>query len=171
LFTEAQSAEKPAEELFRIARGGDYGWPYCYYDPEAKAKRLAPEYGGDGTQVGRCASARQPEVAFPAHWAPNAIHFYTGTQFPAEYRGGLFVAFHGSWNRAPLPQQGYNVVFVPFAGGHAAGTWRVFAEGFPGATVSPQGAAHRPSGLAQGPDGSLYVTDDRGGRIYRILYR
>ncbi|HXF95627.1 MAG TPA: PQQ-dependent sugar dehydrogenase [Gemmatimonadales bacterium] len=170
LFTEAQSAEKPAEELFRIEEGGDYGWPYCYYDPELKQKVLAPEYGGDGRTVGRCAATRQPEVAFPAHWGPNAMVFYTGSQFPARYRGGLFVAFHGSWNRAPLPQAGYNVVFAPFSGGRALGTYEVFAEGFAGPEVSPRGARHRPSGVALGPDGSLYVSDDQGGRIYRIVY-
>ena len=171
LFTQEQSAELPAEELFKIERGADYGWPYCYYDPAQKAKVLAPEYGGDGKKVDRCASARQPEVAFPAHWAPNGLLFYTGTQFPAEYRGGAFVAFHGSWNRAPLPQAGYNVTFAPFAGGKAAGTYRTFAGGFTPPDPQPRTAQHRPTGLAQGPDGSLYVTDDLGGRIYRILYR
>jgi glucose/arabinose dehydrogenase len=170
-FTEQQSAEKPAEELFRIERGGDYGWPYCYYDPDLKQKVVAPEYGGDGRETGRCASTKNPEVAFPAHWAPNGLVFYTGTQFPAEYRGGVFVAFHGSWNRAPLPQQGYNVTFAPYKDGTPAGAYTVFADGFAGPDRSPQGAAHRPTGIAQGPDGSLYVTDDKGGRVYRILYR
>ncbi|MGH7700050.1 MAG: PQQ-dependent sugar dehydrogenase [Gemmatimonadales bacterium] len=171
LFTEAQGAEQPAEELFRLERGGDYGWPYCYYDPEKRRKVLAPEYGGDGETAGRCAEARTPAVAFPAHWAPNGLAFYAGTQFPARYRGGVFVAFHGSWNRAPLPQQGYNVTFVPFAGGRPAGAYEVFADGFAGPDKSPGGALHRPSGVAVGPDGSLYVSDDKGGRIYRILYR
>ena len=171
LYNEQQSADKPAEELFRLERGGDYGWPYCYYDLEASKKVLGPEYGGDGQATGRCSSARNPEVAFPGHWAPNGIVFYTGTQFPASYRGGVFIAFHGSWNRAPLPQGGYNVTFVPFAGGKAAGPYTVFADGFAGADRTPQGAAHRPTGLAVGPDGSLYLSDDKGGTIYRILYR
>jgi glucose/arabinose dehydrogenase len=175
-FTEAQSAELPAEELFKIEQGGDYGWPYCYYDGARKQKLLNPEYGGDGKTVGRCASAKGPAAAFPAHWAPNAIAFYGGSQFPAKYRGGLFIAFHGSWNRAPLPQGGYNVVFVPFArggaGGPAAGHWEVFADGFAGGDVSPGGARYRPMGLAVGPDGSLYVSSDtKGGAILRILYR
>jgi glucose/arabinose dehydrogenase len=130
-------------------------------------KVLAPEYGGDGRAVGRCGQVGQPVLAFPAHWAPNALLFYTGRQFPSEYRDGLFVAFHGSWNRAPLPQQGYSVVFAPFGAAGPRGDWRVFADGFRGGS---QAATYRPTGLAQGPDGSLYVSDDRGGRIYRIMY-
>jgi glucose/arabinose dehydrogenase len=113
---------------------------------------------------------RDPLVDFPAHWAPNDLEFYTGTQFPGEYRGGAFVAFHGSWNRAPLPQAGYNVAFAPFEGEEPTGSWTVFADGFAGNDVSPNGAAHRPVGLAQGPDGSLYISDSRVGRIWRVMY-
>jgi len=161
-FSDSANAETPAEEFVRITRGTDVGWPYCYYDPRLGRKILSPEYGGDGQAAGRCADAAEPMVAFPAHWAPNGLHFYTGSQFPAEYRGGAFVAFHGSWNRAPLPQQGFKIVFVPFAGA-APGTWRVFADGF-------QALDSRPVDVTQGTDGSLYVSDDRGGRIYRILH-
>jgi len=170
LYTEAQSAELPAEEIFKIEQGGDYGWPYCYYDQQQQQKILGPEYGGDGKTVGRCATVRTPAVAFPGHWAPNGLAFYGGTQFPERYRGGLFIAFHGSWNRAPLPQAGYKVVFVPFArdGAAPAGEPEVFADGFAGADVSPQGARHRPTGLAVGADGALYVSDDKGGTIFRI---
>jgi glucose/arabinose dehydrogenase len=166
LYNDSMSAEKPAEELFKLERGGDYGWPYCYYDPELRQKVLAPEYGGDGRQVGRCARTGAPLIGFPAHWAPNALQFYTGTQFPPTYRGGLFIAFHGSWNRAPLPQQGYNVTFVPFTGGEVRGAWQVFARFWNGEGQ----AERRPTGLALAPDGSLYVSDDRAGRIYRIVY-
>lgn len=170
-FDDAMNAEKPAEEFVRIREGSDFGWPYCYYDPALEQKVLAPEYGGDGRSIGRCADKEDPLIGFPAHWAPNGVHFYVGTQFPARYRGGAFIAFHGSWNRAPLPQGGYNVVFAAFDGDEPTGEWEVFADGFAGEDVSPGGAAHRPVGLAEGPDGSLYVSDDRGGRIYRILYR
>ena len=170
-FSEQQSAEKPAEILVHIGSGDDYGWPYCYYDQDLKSHVLAPEYGGDGKTVGdRCDDVDDPLVAFPGHWAPNGIVMYDGRQFPARYRNGFFVAFHGSWNRAPLPQAGYNVVFVPMANGKA-GAYEVFADGFAGETLQPGEAAHRPVGVAVGPDGSLYVTDDRGGRIYRIFYR
>ena len=94
------------------------------------------------------------------------------TQFPDKYRGGAFVAFHGSWNRAPLPQQGYNVVFVPFDGQLPSGNYESFAEGFKGAEtlLTPNSATYRPTGLAVGPDGSLYVAEDQVGRIWKIMY-
>jgi glucose/arabinose dehydrogenase len=170
LFNDEQNAEKPSEELVKIEQGDDFGWPYCYHDLELGRRVLAPEYGGDGRTEGMCREKNGPVEVFPAHWAPNGLVFYTGDIFPEKYRGGAFIAFHGSWNRAPLPQGGYNVVFVPFQGDSPAGGWEVFADGFAGENVSPRGAAHRPSGLAVGPDGSLYVTDDRGGRIWRITY-
>ncbi len=169
-FTVEESAEKPAEEFVRIEEGDDFGWPYCYYDPELDQKVLAPEYGGDGMRVGRCAEKEDPLLDFPAHWAPNDLEFYTGDQFPERYRGGAFIAFHGSWNRAPLPQGGYNVVFAAFEGDEPTGEWEVFADGFAGGDRSPRGARARPVGVAMGPDGSLYISDSRRGRIWRVIY-
>jgi glucose/arabinose dehydrogenase len=162
-YPDSANAEKPAEVFVRVTEGADFGWPYCYYDPEFDRYVLAPEYGGDRRTEGRCSSVVRPVVAFPAHWAPNGLTFHSGTSVPEKYRGGAFLAFHGSWNRAPLPQQGFKVVFVPFAGDRA-GRWEVFADGF-------QRAEARPVDVAEGPDGSLYVSDDRGGRVYRIAYR
>jgi glucose/arabinose dehydrogenase len=170
-FDERYNAENPAEEFVRIEAGADVGWPYCYYSPERQRKLLGPEFGGDGERQGRCADVAQPLIGFPAHWAPNGLLFYSGEQLPTRYQGGAFVVFHGSWNRAPLPQAGYNVVFAPFSGNDPTGDWEIFADGFGGAEPSPRGSAHRPVSIAQGPDGSLYVTDDAGGRIYRIIYR
>ena len=167
-FDTTESAELPAEELLRVSRGDDFGWPYCFYDGAARKKVLAPEYGGNGETVGRCASAKNPVAALPAHWAPNGLVIYEGRQFPARYRSGAFIAFHGSWNRAPRPQGGYNVVFVPFAR-DSAGAYEVFATGFPGDSVQPNGARHRPTGVDVGLDGSLYISDDRGGRIWRVV--
>lgn len=168
------NAETPAEELFQVNRGDDFGWPYCYFDPSQKKKVLAPEYGGDGKQIGRCADKKGNAAFFPGHWAPNALLFYAGSSFPAKYKNGAFVAFHGSWNRAPEPPGGFNVVFQPLANGRASGAYEIFADGFPSNLTpeSPPGARgnHRPTGLAQGPDGALYVTDDAGGRIWKIVY-
>ena len=126
---------------------------------------LAPEYGGDGQRQGRCASVGQPLVTYPGHWAPNGMAFYTSMVYPVKYRNGVFIAFHGSWNRAPLPQAGFNVVFQPFRNGRPTGGWEVFADGFRG---GPNEMLHRPSGVAVARDGSLIVTDDRVGRVYRI---
>jgi glucose/arabinose dehydrogenase/mono/diheme cytochrome c family protein len=166
-----QEATLPAEELLLLKQGGDYGWPECYYDSFVQSLVLAPEYGGNGKQIGVCANKIEPVAAFPAHWAPNGMAHYDKTEFPARYREGVFIAFHGSWDRAPYPQGGYNVVFQPLSGAHASGSCEVFAYGFAGPHVSPQQAAHRPTGLAVGPDGALYVSDDVTGRIYRIAYR
>src|SRR4029077_9367447 len=120
--------------------------------------------------VGLCADKRAPVAAFPAHWAPNDLLLYDGHQFPTAYQGGAFIAFHGSWNRAPLPQGGYNVVFQPLADGKASGPFLIFADGFAGASKEPGQAAHRPSGLAVAPDGALYISDDQRGRIWRVSF-
>jgi glucose/arabinose dehydrogenase/mono/diheme cytochrome c family protein len=171
LYKPEQGANEPAEELVQLERGADYGWPSCYYDLTQNKLVLAPEYGGDGGKaVGPCAGKRAPVAAFPAHWAPNDLLLYSGHQFPGAYQGGAFIAFHGSWNRAPFPQGGYNVVFQPLADGKASGPYVVFADGFAGAIKEPGQAAHRPSGLALGPDGALYISDDQHGRIWRVTY-
>jgi glucose/arabinose dehydrogenase len=171
-YTTDQGQNLPAEELMRIQRNADYGWPMCYFDDTQQKLVLEPEYGGDGKAVGECGSRTAPIAFFPAHWAPNALLFYTGNAFPAHYRGGAFIAFHGSWNRAPGPQGGYQVAFVPFTGGApaSASQFEKFADGFAGGQLRPDIAAHRPSGLAQGPDGALYITDDKGGRVWRVVY-
>jgi len=172
LYNEKQSAELPAETMYAINKGDNAGWPYIYYDPFQKKKILAPEYGGDGKKEGG-EDAIDPEIIFPAHLAPNGLLFYTGDQFPARYKNGAFIAFHGSWNRAPLKQKGYFVAFVPFKDGKPEGTWEIFADNFAGSEdiAAPGDAKHRPCGLAQGPDGSLYITDDVKGTIYKISYK
>lgn len=169
MYSVEDNAELPAEEFVRVQEGDDFGWPYCFYDPRQDAKLLNPEYGGDGSTVGRCAEMKDPLIAFPAHWAPNGLAFYDGEQFPERYRGGAFIAFHGSWNRAPLPQAGYNVVFVPRTDGTFGPDWEVFAEGFAGGEKSPGTAEHRPTGVTVGPDGSLFISDDSGGTIWRVV--
>jgi glucose/arabinose dehydrogenase len=172
LYKPEQEATLPSEELLLLKANGDYGWPECYHDAFQKRLVLAPEYGGDGGKaVGPCANKLAPIAVFPAHRAPNAMVWYDKKEFPDHYRGGVFIAFHGSWDRAPYAQSGYNVVFQALAGDHASGRCEIFADGFAGAVKSPAQAEHRPTGLAVGPDGSLYVSDDVRGRIYRIDYR
>jgi glucose/arabinose dehydrogenase len=171
-FTAQQNAEWPAEYLLKIPEGANFGWPFCFYSLAEKKLVTNPEYGGDGKKDDRCGSFSPPTYAFPAHWAPNDVMFYTGSQFPAHYKNGAFVAFHGSWNRAPLPMAGYNVTFVPFSGGKPQ-THEVFASGFPGKDpiMTPNEAAARPGGLAMLPDGSLLVTEDTKGTLWRVIYK
>lgn len=169
-FDAVMGGELPAEAMYRVAQGADYGWPYCFYDGLHARYLLAPEYGGDGRRNDRCTGRPLPLAVFPAHWAPNALAFYTHNAFPQRYQGGAFVAFHGSWNR-PKEQEGYNVVFLPLTtSGEPSGPYEVFADGFAGRVKTPQGAAHRPTGLAIGLGGVLYVSDDQRGRIWRIQY-
>jgi glucose/arabinose dehydrogenase/mono/diheme cytochrome c family protein len=171
LYTSAQGSELPAEEIVLLKQGADYGWPECYFDGIQKKLVLGPEYGGDGgKKLGVCAERSAPAAFFPAHWAPNDLLIVSNPKFPAAYRNGWFIAFHGSWNRAPAPQGGYNVVFQPMKDGKASGKFVVFADGFAGAIKDPGGAAFRPSGLAAGPDGALYISDDIHGRIWRVTY-
>jgi glucose/arabinose dehydrogenase len=171
LYTQQTGADLPAETLHKLSEKGDYGWPYCYYDPTLKSLVQSPEFGGDTKKVGDCDSRTAPIAAFPAHWAPNGLTWYNGTAFPPAYHGGAFIAFHGSWNRAPEPQGGYNIVFQPFKDGAPTGEFQVFADGFAEGKLQPNTAPHRPSGVAVGPDGALYVSDDVGGRVWRITYK
>jgi glucose/arabinose dehydrogenase len=172
LFSPWQSAELPSEEFFRVKEGMDGGWPYCYYDQIKEQKLLAPEYGGDGIQVGECEKYEKPLIGFPGHWAPNDLFFYTGNQYPDRYKNGAFIAFHGSTNRAPYPQAGYFIGFVPFKDGQPSGPWEVFADGFAGVDpiVNVSDAVYRPMGIAMGPDGSLYISDTEKGKIWRVMY-
>ena len=172
LYNNEQSAELPSEEFMLIKKNSDFGWPYCYYDHVQKKKLLGPEYGGDSKKQDRCAGKDKPIYGFPGHWAPNDLLFYTGKMFPAKYQNGAFIAFHGSWNRSPLKQGGYFVVFVPFKNGKPSGNYEIFANGFTGKeTVMGSGQAkYRPCGLAEGPDGALYISDSKEGRIWKIGY-
>jgi glucose/arabinose dehydrogenase len=172
-FTAQENAERPLEPLLEIKGGDVYGWPYCWLDGQTNKMILAPEYGGDGKTFGRCAQYKEPVASFPAHWAPVGLMPYTGTQFPAHYRGGLFVSFHGSHNRTPLEQAGYNVTFQPFAKGKVSGKYEVFADGFKGSkpVMTRNDAVARPDGTAQGPDGSLYIVESTKGKIWRVLYK
>jgi glucose/arabinose dehydrogenase/mono/diheme cytochrome c family protein len=173
LYSRWQSALLPAEEFLKIKQGTNAGWPYYYYDQMQSKKLLNPEYGGDGKKTGNGADYEQPIMAFPGHFAPNDLLFYTGNMFPKHYKNGAFITFHGSTIRAPYSQGGYFVAFVPFKNGFPAGPWEVFADGFSAIDVIPNtsDAKYRPMGLAQGPDGSIYITDSQKGKLWRIFYR
>jgi glucose/arabinose dehydrogenase len=171
-FTAQENAERPAEPMYRAVQGSNFGWPYCFYDYGMKKFVLNPEYGGDGKEVGRCTQFTNPVAAFPAHWAPVDVMFYTGSQFPKKYQGGAFIAFHGSWNRSPMPQEGYNVTFQPFVGDKPSGQFEVFAKGFAGRDplMNPNDAVARADGVAQAPDGTLYIAESQKGKIWRVIY-
>jgi len=162
-LSDEENAEKPAEEFGIFAKGDDWGWPYCYFDPITKKKVQGPEYGGDGVKQGECAAKAQPVIGFPGHWAPLALNFVAAkNSFGPEYASGAFIAFHGSWNRAPMPQAGFRVVFIPFKNGKAVGTYSTFADG--------SATQIKISGVAMAPDGSaLYVASDNAGKIWRII--
>lgn len=173
LFDDEDSAEMPAEEFHRAAAGADYGWPFTFVDPRTGKRLVAPEYGGDGVREAEPDRYQKPLHAYPAHWAPNALTFYDAEAFPARYRGGAFIAWRGSWNRAPLPQQGYRVTFQPFADGRVTGPPENFMTGFEGTDElkRPSDATWRPGGLDVGPDGALYVVEEMEGRIWRVTWR
>ncbi|MEY4149831.1 MAG: hypothetical protein RL555_435 [Bacteroidota bacterium] len=171
LYDAKSGAELPAETFYRLKKGQDAGWPYVYWDQFKKKKILSPEFGGDGVKEG-APQAVDPLMGFPGHLAPNALLFYTGTQFPKRYRNGAFIAFHGSWNRNPEFQEGFYIVFVPMKNGVPTGEWEIFADGFTGKEkiMSPREAQHRPCGLAQTADGSLLVSDDVRGWVWKVTF-
>ncbi|MEG9434444.1 PQQ-dependent sugar dehydrogenase [Terriglobus sp. ADX1] len=164
-----------ADELFRVEKSTDMGWPYTYYDGARKLLLLAPEYGGDGKTAPTEGHYATPAAAFfqPRRPAVLDLVFYQAKQFPALYRGGAFLAMHGAADvQGPSGQAGYDIVFVPFKG-NKAGTPVIFADGFAGpnpADKNVKTAAYRPVGVAVGPDGALYVADSNKGRIWRIAY-
>ena len=172
IYTENQNVELPSEIFFDLKEGDNMGWPYYYYDHTKNKIFLNPEYGGDGVKSGGSDKVKAPLLGFPGHWAPNDLLFYKGDLFPEKYKHGAFIAFHGSWNRLGQDQKGFKVVFVPMKDGKPSGPYEVFADGFlgPAPVTNSANAFFRPCGLAEGPDGSLYISDSQHGRIWRIIY-
>ena len=173
LFTPDDNQNRPLEPLLEVKDGSVFGWPYCFLDGKVNRMVLAPEYGGNGTEIGRCAQFEAPIAGYLAHSAPVDLQFFTHPSLPAKYRGGAFVVMHGSWNRAPAPMQGYHILYQPFANGKPSGTYEVFADGFAGKTplMSPSDAVSRANGIAVGPDGSLYITESVKGKTWRVFAR
>jgi glucose/arabinose dehydrogenase len=147
--------DRPPDKLNHLTRPGEhFGFPYCHGDglPD-------PEYNGGRS----CAQFTAPARALGPHVASIGMRFYTGRMFPEQYRGGIFIAEHGSWNRStPI---GYRVSFVKIEGGRAV-SYEPFARGWLRGSV----AAGRPADVLVMPDGALLVSDDKAGRIYRISY-
>ena len=170
-FSEWDNAVLPSDEFIKISEGDDFGWPYTYYDHFKSKRLIAPEYGGDGKKLASN-KYQDPVFGLPAHWAPNDLLFYSGDMFPSRYKNGAFIAFHGSTNRSPYPQAGYVVGFIPFNKDIPSGDLEIFADGFSGVDIIKEmkDASYRPMGLAEGPDGSLYISDSKKGKIWRVLY-
>jgi len=170
----AKDDDAIGDEMHHVVKGTDFGWPYSYYDGARKMRLLAPDYGGDGKTIAD-GNYSTPVVTFqPLRAAPVDLLFYRGMQFPDQWRGGAFIALHGT-NGPQLPEgrNGYTVAFLPFDRSGKPGTLKVFADGFAGPSPADKNsgkAAYRPVGLAVAPDGALYVADSNKGRIWRIRY-
>lgn len=165
----AEDENNIADEMHRITKGTNFGWPFTYYDGVRKLRLVAPEYGGDGKTQASAGVYDSPVLTFQSRRpAPMDLVFYSGDKFPEQYRGGGFVVLHGTRN-----QNGYDVVFVPFNHNGVAGEPTIFADGFAGfdhSGTSKGRPKYRPSGAAVGPDGALYVVDSQVGRVWRIAY-
>jgi glucose/arabinose dehydrogenase len=162
------------DEMHYVVKGTDFGWPYSYYDGARKIRLLAPDYGGDGKKLAD-GNYSTPVVSFqPMRAAPVDLLFYQGRQFPPAWRGGAFIALHGTGGpELPQGRNGYTVAFLPFDRAGRPGTLKVFADGFAGPTPASKNggkAMYRPVGLAVAPDGALYIADSNKGRIWRIRY-
>jgi glucose/arabinose dehydrogenase len=165
------------ESLYRIGKGTDFGWPYSYWDGVRNIRLVAPEYGGDGKTITPAGKYTSPILSFPSEkgrGAPVSMVFYDATQFPAQWRGGLFLTRHGGiGDPRPGGYAGYDILFVPMDAQGRPGKPVTFADGFAGPSDDDRAtarAAHRPNGLAIGPDGALFVVDSKGGRLWRIAY-
>ena len=175
-FTEEQELAV-GDALYRISRGTDFGWPYSYYDGVRKQRLVAPEYGGDGKTLAPAGAGATPVLSMvgePSKAAPVDMVLYNATQFPAAWRGGLFISRHGGIGPArPGGYEGYDIVFLPMDAKGAPGKVIPFATGFAGPSPDDRTiakSAARPNGLALAPDGALFVVDSKNGKLWRIAY-
>lgn len=169
-YSREDAARLPSETLHRISLGGDYGFPYCMFDASAGRFVPAPAYIRSGAPPS-CDAAGHPDAVLDAHSAPMALQFYEGRAFPQRYRGGLFIALHGSLFRDPLPRTGYRVVFIPFENGVPSGPVEPFATGRRRLGGALGVGLIRPSGLAVDSNGALYISDDTNERIWRVTWK
>jgi len=166
LWTAVNERDELGDELVpdyatHVKRGGFYGWPYAYF-----GANVDPRMGGQRMDL--VSQTIVPDIALGSHTSSLGMVFYTGSQFPAKYRNGMFVGQHGSWNRSTL--SGYKVLFVPFDNGSPSGPPEDFLTGF--IQDSQRGVVYgRPVCVAQTPDGSLLVSDDSGKVIWKVSYR
>jgi glucose/arabinose dehydrogenase len=146
--------DQPPETLNRVTEGADFGWPRCH-----AGDLVDPDFGGERG----CDDVAPPAVKMLAHSAPLGLAFYDAIAFGPDYTGGVFIAFHGSWNRST--PTGYKLVFLPFQTGAPTGETLDFVTGWQAAGGDVWG---RPVDVAVAADGSLYVSDDEGGRVFHI---
>jgi glucose/arabinose dehydrogenase len=151
----------PPDYFTRIRQGDFFGWPYAYI-----GRHPDPEFGARRPDL--VAKTRTPDVLFQAHSAPLGLVFYDGSQFPAEYKGNAFIAFHGSWDSAR--PTGYKVVRVKFVNGRPENAYENFVTGFWAGGTSPPKVWGRPAGLLVDKDGSLLIADDAANTVWRVQY-
>jgi glucose/arabinose dehydrogenase len=144
-----------------IRKGGFYGWPYAYIGPNEDPRRK-------DEKPDLVARTIVPDIPLQAHVAVLDFAFYQGKQFPSKYRGGMFLAQHGSWNRSQ--RVGYSIAFIPFKNGKPSGKPEEFLTGW---MIAPDQREvwGRPVAVLELPDGSLLITDDGGNKIWRVSYK
>ena len=176
-FASEQDDNAIGEGLYRIAPGTDFGWPYSYFDGVRNIRLVAPEYGGDGKKTvppGRYATPVFNFVSDKGRGAPTDMLFSASSQWPPAWRGGLLFVRHGGLGEdRPGGYAGYDILFLPMGVNGKPGKPATFADGFAGPSAddkTQRRSAYRPVGMAQGPDGALYVVDSSKGRLWRIAY-
>ena len=164
-----------SDEMIKVTKGTNLGWPYTYWDGAQKKRIVAPEYGGNGTTEAPAGQYAIPVSEFHPRSSPLDLAFHDGKNVPARYKNGAFISRHGAGSLANPANgnNGFDVAFIPFDKNGVAGPVEEFATGFAGPTNADKAvnkAKFRPVGVAEAPDGALFVTDSQSGKIWRIAY-